>query len=475
MRDRKQQTHADIEWLGYERILLASAIVNPHWIADLLPKVAVRDFRDADHGRAWAMIRDWWETLPAEERATVGEATGPEPLVYVRLHAAEDSALADRLDRLLPDYLARYSSGQRAVVEHAAERVALFAAQERYRAEVDRLQRQLQQEKDPETRAVIANAIAGVPLPAGDAKTKKTGEWASDVFSAVLDGTATSPWVCETGLAAFDRRNGGGLHPKRLYVVAGRPGWGKTVLLTQIAANACRAGYGVAFASLEMGEEDLLLRMAAYIGDVYLMDRDQTRYPISRAERARIEAARDEIAGWPLHLRCRPTTAQQLVGWASDLQQRQDVRIVLVDYIGIVAGANQRQTERERIADASRICKELAMQGLAVVAAAQLNREAEVPARPGAAHLYGADQIAMDADCVVIPWRPKQAGQYPEGYAELLTVKGRRTKPGRDRVQWVGRTQSYLDATDLWLEVIDGDNGSPVLSLPFGSNGAQDE
>lgn len=460
--DRKNPTQADIEWLGQERVLLGTALVNPHWMPEALPLVAVRDFRDPDHGRAWALIGQWWETMPAEERATVDGNTGPELWPYVTLHAAEDPALARRLDRLLPDYVARYATGLHWRFIESAERIALFAAQERYRAEVDRLQALLKTETDSETRAVIANAIAAVPLPAGDAKIKKTGEWADEVLSGVLDGTAPSEWVLPTGLRAFDERNGGGLHPRRLYVVAGRPGWGKTVLLTQIAAEACRAGYGVGFASLEMGEDDLVLRMAAYISGVYLMDRNQSRYPLTNRERDLIAAARDEIATWPLHMRCKTTTAQQLVGWASDLQQRQGVRIVLLDYIGIIAGTNHKQQERERIAEASRICKQLAMQGMAVVVAAQLNKEAETPARPNQNHLYGADQIAMDADCVVIPWRPKKGTAHPDGYAELLTVKGRRTRIGRDRMQWIGKTQSYRNSEDPWLEVVDGDDGSPV-------------
>jgi replicative DNA helicase len=144
------------------------------------------------------------------------------------------------------------------------------------------------------------------------------------------------------------------------------------------------------------------------------------------------------------------------VGWASDLQQRLGVRVVAVDYIQILAG-QPRQAAFERIGEASRLCKQLALQGLAVIAAAQLNREAEATERPTAATLSGADQIAMDADCVVVPWRPKDGSGAPEGYAELVTVKGRRTKLGRARVQWVGKTQSFADSVDDYLmQVSDG-------------------
>lgn len=438
----KQLEASDLMWLAAERVVIGTCLVCPEWLPDVRDLVAVRDFRDSDHGHLWRLLLD---------------CDAPEPLLgLLPVVEAESPTRRDKMHSLLCNLPAHHSTPFRAWFVSQASAVASYAAQDRYQTEVAKLRQQYAEESDQAIRATIAEAIRCVPLPAGAATEPTTADHTDEVFASVLDGKTVSAWVCPTGLQAFDERNGGGLHPGRLYVLAGRPGWGKTALALQWVAAACRQGIPSAFVSLEMPETDLILRLAAYLSGVFVMDRDYARWPLSRDERQALEDAQVEIRKWPLHLRCRTTTAQQLVGWVSDLQQRAGVKVVAVDYLQIIAG-QPKQSAYERIGEASRLCKQLALQGLAVVAAAQLNREAEATERPTAATLSGADQIAMDADCVLVPWRPKDNSGAPDGYAELVTVKGRRTKLGRARVQWVGKTQSFADSVDDYLmQVSDG-------------------
>lgn len=455
MQRRRQQNQIDAVWLHTERVVIGSVLLDPRVLVNHASSLTAQDFLDPDHGLLWTLSLKWWAELSDALRQEVVEQTKGAPELFVDLYGlliGHDTA--ERAHGLMPELVAKYGRSWAEKVDDAVHKLGLIAAQERYRSKVEGLQARLKTETQPETRAAIVNEIAAVPLPAGDAKTKKSGQWASEVIDAVLDGKAASEWVCPTGLAAFDSRNGGGLHPGRLYVVAGRPGWGKSAVAIQLAVNACRAGFGVGFLSLEMAEPDLILRMAAYITGVYMMDRDQTRYPLSDRERGLIEQARDEMQGWPLHMRCQPTNPDHLDAWASDLHQRAGVQVIIIDYLQILQG-QPRQTDFERIKTASIRAKQLSQRGLAVVACAQLNREAEGTARPRASNLSGADQIAMDADAVVVPWRPREESAYPPGYAELLTIKGRRCKLGRDRIEWVGKTQSYHDSQDLWLEPVD--------------------
>jgi len=446
-----QPTAIDLECLSYEKIIVGTCLLCPEWYADAAQKVQARDFVDPDHSLVWQMLADYFAELPVDKRDDMELWLGIQPKID-----SQQERTANRINLLLSQYVKDRSCAVQHNLWHACESVATYAAQARYRQAVARLTAELDAESNLDARAIIANAIRDLPQPVGAVTEATTADHTDDVFASVLDGKSSSAWVCPTGLQAFDERNGGGLHPGRLYVLAGRPGWGKTALALQMIASACRQGFPSAFASLEMPETDLILRLAAYLSGVYVMDRDYARWPLSRDERQALEDAQVEIRKWPLHLRCRTTTAQQLVGWVSDLQQRAGVKVVAVDYLQIIAG-QPRQSAYERIGEASRLCKQLALQGLAVVAAAQLNRDAEATERPTAATLSGADQIAMDADCVVVPWRPKDGSGAPEGYAELVTVKGRRTKLGRARVQWVGKTQSFADSLDDYLmQVSDG-------------------
>lgn len=444
-------TAIDLQCLAYERIILGTCLVATDLYPEASQKVAARDFVDPDHSLVWQMLADYYRDLPVAERDDVELWLGIQPVID-----GQQAKTAERINSLLSTYVAKWSSPVKHNLWHACESVATYAAQARYRQAVARLTAELDAESNLEARAIIANAIRDLPQPVGAVTEATTADHADSVFASVLGGKAASDWVCPTGLRAFDERNGGGLQPGRLYVLAGRPGWGKTALALQWVAAACRQGISCGFVSLEMAETDLILRLAAYLSGVFVMDRDYERWPLSADERSALEDAQVEIRNWPLHLRCRTTTAQQLVGWASDLQQRAGVKIVAVDYLQIIAG-QPKQAAFERIGEASRLCKQLALQGLAVIAAAQLNREAESTERPTAATLSGADQIAMDADCVLVPWRPKDGSGAPEGYAELVTVKGRRTKLGRARVQWIGKTQSFADSVDDYvMQVGDG-------------------
>ena len=456
-REPAEMTPAELVWLAAERMVLGSVWLSPDWLAKSADVLAARDFRDPTHAAVWTAALDWWQVAKSEV-SFGGNGVWSDFQAAVRLSLATDQSTMDRAERLLPLYVADHACGLESSFANAVNTVADMAAQERYRQTVDRLQRQLAAEVDPEVRAAIANEIAGVPLPVGREKNQKPTADTSDALSFVLDGKADSEWVCRTGLAALDSRHGGGLHPGRLYVVAGRPGWGKSALAIQMTAEAAKAGYGVAFASLEMGSDDVMLRLGAYLSGVHLMDRDVTARPLQEWERGAVSAARDEIAGWNLHVRCQPTSAAQFVDWASSLKASHGVGVVVLDYIGLVTG-KARQSAWERIGEASVACKQLALHGVAVVVCAQLNREAENHARPRADHLSGADQIAMDADAVIIPWRPRNADAYPHGYAELLTVKGRRCRVGRDRIQWVGATQSFADSQDDYVEQLADDAG----------------
>ncbi|EPF1426159.1 DnaB-like helicase C-terminal domain-containing protein, partial [Pseudomonas aeruginosa] len=62
-----------------------------------------------------------------------------------------------------------------------------------------------------------------------------------------------------------------GIRPRKLTVIAGLPGSGKTTLALQIAQyNACEAGEPWLVFSLEMPEEELGVRSIASLGGVDL-------------------------------------------------------------------------------------------------------------------------------------------------------------------------------------------------------------
>jgi replicative DNA helicase len=446
---RKEQTAEPklAQRLHSERIVIGSSCADGNVLGALLPLVQPRDFWDPDHAAIWQALATYHAELPQDVRCQVTEW---EKLIPPLLTTLGEQAQTKTLQAIV-----NQGCSHAAIAEHEARRLATLAAQDRYQAEIAGLTKRMHEEADQHTRALIANAIRSVPLPEDPGKRETLTTQVDAVMGALLSGESPSPWILPTGLQVFDNSNGMGLHPGRLYVVAGRPGWGKSSIIVQWVAAACRAGRPTALLSMEMSEVDIVLRFAGLLSGVHVMDRNQDRFPFTDDERWHLQEATAEIRGWPLHLRCQPTSATQLTGWASDLQQRHGVQIVAVDYLQQILGTRGQST-LDRITEASRQCKLLSLQGVAVVVAAQLNREALAGPRPRAENLAGCDQIAADADSVICPWRGGGSGA-PYGYAELLVLKGRRCVVGRHRMQWVGSVQTYVDGNDDYLLPIDDD------------------
>ncbi len=95
-----------------------------------------------------------------------------------------------------------------------------------------------------------------------------------------------------TGLGSLDAALGGGLQPKRLFVVLGGPGSGKTTLINQIAERVANGGRPVVYLSTEDPISTLLAKAIARIGRIDYGTVLQGR----ESERTAIDDALHELA-----------------------------------------------------------------------------------------------------------------------------------------------------------------------------------
>lgn len=233
--------------------------------------------------------------------------------------------------------------------------------------------------------------------------------------------------VMETALAEFDRRrahpgpNGptfgiaaldkivGGLEAGRLYVVAGRPGKGKSVLIMQAVMRAARAGKPAALFTLEMSSEEVLTRMAkAQAGIGYPPGGEAS---LTDDQTARLRAAYAEVASWPLAIHDRLPRLSQILAEAERLAARGALALLAVDYLQIVvpdAGKRDQATRDAELSAATRQLKALAMRlQVPVLIGSQLNRMAD-GVRPALSMLRESGGIESDADVVVGLWQPDE-------------------------------------------------------------------
>lgn len=226
----------------------------------------------------------------------------------------------------------------------------------------------------------------------------------------------------DTGLRDLNKRTGG-LHKSDLIILAGRPGMGKTALVTKIAFGAAKAMLAharaenpnamarecVAIFSLEMSADQLATRLLA----------EEARVSADKIRRGEI-SARDfdnfvkvsrEISDIPLVIDDTPAiTLSALRTRCRRLQRTQGLGLVVVDYLQLMRPAAGTKPE-SRVLEISQItqglkaiAKELAVP---VIALSQLSRAVEMreDKRPQLADLRESGSIEQDADMVMFIYR----------------------------------------------------------------------
>jgi len=208
-----------------------------------------------------------------------------------------------------------------------------------------------------------------------------------------------------TGIDDVDKALGGGLVNTGFYVLAARPGIGKTTLALQIADNLAMRGRPVLFVSLEMPVEQLTAkRLARETGVNYsgLMMR-----ALTEEDYTKIAKASNILAKFPFMAnRKMCATVAQIEVMA---RQVKDLRLIVVDYLGLVRPAEKRGSRYEEMTETSAALKSLAVRlKVPILCLAQLNRESmnEKGKRPRLHHFLDSGAIEQDADGVMLLHNP---------------------------------------------------------------------
>lgn len=240
----------------------------------------------------------------------------------------------------------------------------------------------------------------------------------------------------ETGFYELDRLTTG-FHPGDLVVVAARPGMGKTSFGLSILHHlSVNLGEPTAFFSLEMSKEQIAMRL---IGE-------ETRIPLrkirsgflSQQELAKVTDAALKMMKAPLFI---DDTASisilDLKAKARRLKKEADIKLIVVDYLQLVASGRRSESRQQEVAEVSRSLKALAKElSIPVVALAQLSRQTEMRSdkRPQLADLRESGAIEQDADLVIFIHRPEYYKKNPspqeEGLAEIIVAKQRNGPTG---------------------------------------------
>ena len=240
-----------------------------------------------------------------------------------------------------------------------------------------------------------------------DEAMRQTIEMASNAYKNE-EGIVGVP----TGLKDLDDRLGG-LHKSDLVIIAGRPSMGKTALATNIAFNAAKNFQekgdktSVAFFSLEMSSEQLSTRILAEQSRI--KSNDIRRGKISEEQFDKFIETSKDISELPLYIDETPAiSVAALSNRARRIKRLYGLDLVVIDYIQLMRGSNNKDGRVQEISEITQGLKALAKElSVPVVALSQLSRAVEQrdDKKPLLSDLRESGSIEQDADVVMFVFR----------------------------------------------------------------------
>ena len=242
-----------------------------------------------------------------------------------------------------------------------------------------------------------------------------------------------------TGFAQIDELLGGGLQRSEMIVLAARPSLGKSTLAFNMARYAAGTGSVVGIFSLEMGRENIAMRLLSSEANV---NGNRLRVGLlSEAEERRLLDAIGMLSDLPIYIDDTPIQGiVEMRGKARRLQSERGLDFLIVDYLQLISSSGRSDNRVQEMGEISRSLKGLARDlDVPVLACSQLSRaiEQRPTHRPMLSDLRESGSIEQDADVVAFihredksitrdEWEQKNpTREYPQNVAEIMVLKHR--------------------------------------------------
>lgn len=266
------------------------------------------------------------------------------------------------------------------------------------------------------------------------------------------------PIGIQTGLREYDHLIST-LQKGLLYIVAGRPGMGKTAFLLTMILNAAKLDKAVALFSQEMTRDQVIYRLLAMetgISTTQLRDGD-----LNEEEYARFVATFPALAQLPIYVtNAKRTTPATILTKCQTWQGMTGLDAVFIDYLQILSdgGAFKAGQKVEKISYFAEESKQIARDlNVPVIAAAQLNRDLEKRGdkRPILSDLKDSGSIEQEADVVTFLYRDvvyNEATEFPNK-AELIVAKQRDGATGMVDLHYEKSITKFTDMRTMRIDL----------------------
>lgn len=286
---------------------------------------------------------------------------------------------------------------------------------------------------------LIADALKAVDTVSGSQASLTITYPASYLDEYVAEMGVRTPFMP----TAWRRLNKllGGWRDSAFYVIAGRPGQGKTIVALQAAFQLAKSGKHVLYFSLEMPEMQLQHRLLAQALslDVSHIANDELDYEVVNKDGSYSyarELVRDAFMKLTDNLgivSAPKLTPNLLRAYISAASKRCDVDAVFIDYLGLMDDDVAHRDKVNKIGSVSNQLKRIALElNIPVVAAVQLNREIEQRSdhKPQLSDLRDSGSIEQDADVILMIARKKRQGDPDDGNGSEFYLKVAKNRHG---------------------------------------------
>ncbi len=459
-----------------QRVLYAMIIDPRRRIDELADILTAEDFRDPRYQLIFKALLKMHETNRAIGADTL--------LAFIKEHRQENNTggaveIAEIMFVAYSD-LSRAIDNARTVADCARRRRVIVAAVAMFRDARD-------MGTPTDTTLEAAETALGAIRTGPASESLVDAPTAAMAFLDHVDAVMERGEQCGmmTGLLKFDEKYGG-LFPGEYAILAADSSAGKTSLGAQIANHNAGRGRLVYVASLEMETVELTQRLVCEIASVN--SRLIRTRRLTPEDRTKLSDGAAEFATRTIRIDPRTDLKVSDIRRAARRLLRDNLALVMVDYIGLVEPDDLKTNREQQVARISRGLKNLAKElKVPVIVLCQLNREKESNERPQLKNLRESGAIGNDAHMVLFLHKPQNGivdvdyvqETQPDGStkrkkvtlerewpAELIVAKNRNGETGTVRLNWTPAFTRF----ECWDCAENMDNYEPAFN-----NGEQDD
>lgn len=253
-----------------------------------------------------------------------------------------------------------------------------------------------------------------------------------------------------TGFRDLDKITAG-FQRNDLIIVAARPSVGKTAFALNVAQSvAVKARENVAIFSLEMGADQLVMRMLCAEGNI---DAQVLRTgALEEEDWRKLTMAMGSLSNSGIYIDDTPgVRVNEIRAKCRRLAQEQGLGMILIDYLQLIQGSGKPGENRQQeVSEISRSLKGLARElKVPVIALSQLSRgvEQRQDKRPMMSDLRESGSIEQDADIVAFLYRDDYYDKESESknLIEIIIAKQRNGPTGTVTLAFKKEYNKFLD------------------------------